>query len=594
MSKLRLIRFKLPIFMMVLLIIPLFLVGYMSYQKTEIIEKAVIQKSDIENMSNQATDIFSDYENTLTEIAGSQEMQYSSNSYDKTQNEYPNLPEGNDPDKTAFYESYLKQLSKGHDYLVNLYMGTSDGALYLDNIPPEDVDLTSYDPRTTDWYTKAMESNGDVVWTDPYIDTATSKSIITLAKTVVDGSGNVIGVVGMDFEMSKLATLLRHDILKTTLITAAIAIVIGLAIVWFFVRNLVQNVQVIRNGMKKIEEGDLTGEPVFTKSKDELSELAYSVNSMKDNLYSIVKEVSNATNSVTGQSEELTKSANEVKEGSQQIASTMQELTSGTETQADSTTNLAELMEQFSGKVQEAYANGEEVSNSSTAVLAMTDKGSELMRKSVTQMNNIDSIVREALEKVRGLDEQSKEISTLVSVIKDIADQTNLLALNAAIEAARAGENGKGFAVVADEVRKLAEQVSHSVQDITGIVGKIQSESNGVATSLEDGYKEVDEGSKQIRVTGETFENINQSVTDMVRKIQNISENLKGISANSVEMTTSIDEIASISEESAAGVEQVAASAQQSNSSMENVSNSADELKQLADELNKQVIRFKL
>src|SRR5690606_22846435 len=96
-------------------------------------------------------------------------------------------------------------------------------------------------------------------------------------------------------------------------------------------------------------------------------------------------------------------------------------------------------------------------------VLQLTADGTNLMKASVNQMNRIDEIVSDAVNKVQGLDQQSSEISNLVSVIKDIADQTNLLSLNAAIEAARAGEHGQGFAVVAHEVRKLAEQVASSV-----------------------------------------------------------------------------------------------------------------------------------
>src|SRR5690606_30819113 len=104
-----------------------------------------------------------------------------------------------------------------------------------------------------------------------------------------------------------------------------------------------------------------------------------------------------------------------------------------------------------------------------------------------------DQIVQDAVRKVEGLDEQTQQISKLVSVIQDVAEQTNLLALNASIEAARAGEHGRGFAVVADEVRKLAEQVSASIADITGIVTNIQSESNTVSKSLQEGYKEVEQ-----------------------------------------------------------------------------------------------------
>src|SRR5699024_4194813 len=134
---------------------------------------------------------------------------------------------------------------------------------------------------------------------------------------------------------------------------------------------------------------------------------------------------------------------------------------------------------------------------------------------------------RDAVQKVQGLDAQSQEISKLVSVIQDSAEQTNLLALNAAIEAARAGEHGKGFAVVADEVRKLAEQVSVSVTDITTIVTSIQNESSMVTESLEGGYKEVEQGTTQIEATGEKFNGINTSITNMVKDIQSISDNLE-------------------------------------------------------------------
>ncbi|MEJ9227934.1 methyl-accepting chemotaxis protein [Peribacillus butanolivorans] len=216
------------------------------------------------------------------------------------------------------------------------------------------------------------------------------------------------------------------------------------------------------------------------------------------------------------------------------------------------------------------------------------------MRNSVQQMKMIDEIVKNAVEQVKGLDAQSKEISQLVQVIKDISNQTNLLALNAAIEAARAGEHGKGFAVVAEEVRKLAEEVTHSVGDITNIVTAIQTGSKTVVHSLEDGYTQVDEGTRQITLTGQTFETINNSVGNMGTKVQHITNDLNYITTNSIRINQAIEDIAAVSEESAAGIEQVSASAQQSSSSMDEITNHARELASAAEQLTDQVKKFQL
>ncbi len=398
----------------------------------------------------------------------------------------------------------------------------------------------------------------------------------------------VINVAGQDV----IANGDRMNLMGTIIL--AIVLLAGSTLAIMIARNIANPIQLVTTRMNVMEDGDMSHEYLQINTKDEIGHLAKKMNDLQYGLRDVVEKVSSATQNVASQSTQLTQFADEVKEGSEQIASTMQELSSGAESQANSASNLAEKMDGFKQKIESADQQGDHVVKISNEVLSVSEEGSKRMQQSVRQMGSIDQIVSDAVAKVKGLDNQSKEIVKLVVVIKDIAEQTNLLALNAAIEAARAGDHGKGFAVVADEVRKLAEQVQYSVGDITTIVNNIQQESNSVVDSLQTGYKEVDEGSKQIKKTEESFLQISNSLADMVTKIKGISGNLKEIVKTSDEMNNSIDEIASVSEESAAGIEQAAASAQQSSSSMEEVSKSAVHLAHLAEQLTTQVNRFKL
>lgn len=385
-----------------------------------------------------------------------------------------------------------------------------------------------------------------------------------------------------------------NSILTMGLIISLLVTILGVVSGIVTSKIISKPIKLVMTRMNLLANGDLTQESLETKSQDEIGQLVKATNEATANTRDLLNQINIVSETVTSQSEELTQSANEVKAGTEQVAVTMQEMAVGSETLAENSSTLASTTGIFSSKMREANSNGEDVYDSSVRVHEMTKEGRDLMELSVKQMATIDQIVQESVQKVRGLDAQSQDISKLVSVIKDIADQTNLLALNAAIEAARAGENGRGFAVVADEVRKLAEQVSVSVTDITEIVKGIQKESATVAESLQVGYQEVAKGTNQIKTTGEMFDSINKAITVMVSNIQNITGNLTTMTADSEEMSSTIQEIAAISEESAAGIEQTSASTQQASATIEEVTKSSEDLSKLAEELNSLVRKFRV
>ncbi len=390
---------------------------------------------------------------------------------------------------------------------------------------------------------------------------------------------------------AKAGTILTMIVLAVSVVVSSVLGVASILLIGRLISGKLSQIVTLSN---EVAAGNLNIESVEMEGEDELAELSRASNSMKEKLQAMIQEISAVSTYVTDRSGELNISANEVRSASQQAASTMQELSGGAEEQANSATSLAEMMEDYLAKVEYANQSGAAIRKDSGEVLNMTKNGDELMKESQQQMLRINEIMKSSVQKVQGLDEQTKQISKLVQVIHDIANQTNLLALNAAIEAARAGEHGRGFAVVADEVRKLAEQVSFSVSDITKIVKGIQAESNDVVLSLQHGYEQVEEGTGQIEHTGQTFQNIYQSVNRMSENINEISRSLEQISSSSAVMNDSIENIASVSEESAAGIEQTSASISQTNNSMEEISDNAQSLSELADQLNEMISKFRL
>ncbi|WP_155593537.1 methyl-accepting chemotaxis protein [Lysinibacillus cavernae] len=409
------------------------------------------------------------------------------------------------------------------------------------------------------------------------------------------------GYEKLAYDRAEAITVVGNDVVTTSsnnrtigIVVSSILTIAGILIAIITASTISKPVTVVANRMKELADGNFQLDPLPVKTRDEIGTLMTSANDMNVQLKQTIRSIYTVSETVAASSEELAQSSNEVQAGTEQITVTMQELASGTETQASTTGDLAETMTAFKRSIHETTQEGTELKEHSSHVQNLTVSGKNLMVQSTKQMAAINGIVLDSVKKVESLNEQSAEISKLVSVIDDISNQTNLLALNAAIEAARAGEHGKGFAVVADEVRKLAEQVQFSVTDISTIVHRIQGETSNVTSALQMGYEEVKRGTTQLDQTNETFEQISNAVEDMIDNITTISTNLNHLAQNSETINASIDDMASISQESAAGVEQTTATVEETAATMDEIARSANQLAGMAEELNSQLQQFKI
>lgn len=419
---------------------------------------------------------------------------------------------------------------------------------------------------------------------------------------IKDKGGNVIGIVGVDLEATQVHTITDSVIKESIPIQLGVSFVmllIVLGVVYVYLGKKLRPLTILTDVSKEITQGNLlqakeTLNTLTFKTKDEISRLRDSMTEMSTILEKMAQNMQGTSLKINSKSAELNVASAELLEGSNQIALTMEEMATGAETQATLATDLAESMRQFSELIVEADMKGKDLSNLNSEVTLHTETGYQLMKQSVTGMDDIFHVVTRSVTEVKDLAEQARQVSSLVTLIRAIADQTNLLALNAAIEAARAGEQGKGFAVVASEVRKLAEEVSKSVDEIQEIVGVVDHNSRKVVDTLEEGLQVVTTGQENVKDTGRTFLEISQLIEGMNKKIVALSEQLNKVVVKQDDMSKSIEEIAAIAEENAAGIEEVSASSQQMNGSTEEMNTWVRELSQSSIELKEESERFKI
>ncbi|MGP4040330.1 methyl-accepting chemotaxis protein [Gracilibacillus sp. D59] len=226
----------------------------------------------------------------------------------------------------------------------------------------------------------------------------------------------------------------------------------------------------------------------------------------------------------------------------------IQHISNGALSQKKQVEDTAMSTQVITTDIQDIARTSSEVAGITHKAEQNADDGNIMIQKTVEQMDNINEKVRTTSDTVQLLNNRSKEIDGIVSIITDISSQTNLLALNAAIEAARAGEHGKGFAVVADEVRKLSEQTVDSASQIASLVQSIQRETITSVDSMHHVINEVENGQEIVRETGKIFGNIHSSIGNVATQIKQILHSSEKASSIAQQVKENIQEVTAIVE----------------------------------------------
>ena len=277
-------------------------------------------------------------------------------------------------------------------------------------------------------------------------------------------------------------------------------------------------------------EKDYAG--LFGKVKD-------SANATAENLTRVMGEVRDAANALTGAAD--------------QVSATAQALSQAASEQAASVEGSTTQIDVMSASISQNSDNARVTESMASKASKEATDGGSAVNQTVLAM---------------------KQIAAKIGIIDDIAYQTNLLALNAAIEAARAGEQGRGFAVVADEVRALAERTTRATHEIGGMIKAIQHETKGAVAAMEQGVRQVENGTMEAARSGDALRDILQQVNDVTMQVNQIATAAEEQTATTSEISNNMHQITEVVKQTSQGACESATAAGQLN-------NNAEELQRL-------------
>jgi methyl-accepting chemotaxis protein len=323
---------------------------------------------------------------------------------------------------------------------------------------------------------------------------------------------------------------------QATLIAVGISLLMSLIIGLIGVLLASKIGKSLKSAVKSAESvasGDLTV-LVNTTATDEIGQLQQALGRMIASLSNVVSEVRTGIHTITVASGE--------------IAAGNMDLSSRTEQQAGSLEETASAMEELTSTVKQNADNARQANQMASSASQVASEGGHVVGQVVATMKEIN--------------DASRKIVDIISVIDGIAFQTNILALNAAVEAARAGEQGRGFAVVASEVRTLAQRSAAAAKEIKELI--------------DNSVQKVEDGGKLVAQAGSTMEQV-------VSSVKHVTDVVSEISSASSEQSDGIDQVNQAITLMDEATQQNAALVEESSAAAQSLRDQAERLAQAVD-----------
>ena len=394
------------------------------------------------------------------------------------------------PDQYKFYQGVINQL-----YLViNKYAQSTGLALDSDPEKAKKAGNGMLDIQMTLDEEIIASTNITMDWTD----------IETMAQNKVQALRDIDGLI-LPLIAKKLQARLdgqTSQMMQTAFVLLSVLLIIVYLYSAFFL-SVQDSIARFFKAAQMIAKGDLT-QVIRFEGKDEMGQLRDAFNDMTSEVRGILSTVKDTAESV---GEKVT-SVETIANNSRNSVNTQMVQTEEVANTISEMSERASTVVSMAGDAEKAALSGADRSL----------QAGKVVNNVISDVQQLSAEMKNSMEAVNRLADNSTNISSILATIKGIAEQTNLLALNAAIEAARAGEQGRGFAVVADEVRTLASRTQDSAQEIDGLIQEVQQNIQRAVDTMEINRKMVDKTVDSSGQVGEALESIQGSMEEIQKK----------------------------------------------------------------------------
>ena len=435
---------------------------------------------------------------------------------------------------------------------------------------------------------KQTVSDGQV---DGFIFEKEGKKVYNVSSPVTFKDGNK-AIFNIGISLDSMYAYLKAALIDIVLISLGIQVIV--IIIAMIISNLLTKpLTQITDLLEEVENNNLKVQ-MNIKSNSEIGKLSKGLNNTVNNLRNTIGSIRNTAIVLGDSADILVESASETSLSSKDISMSTGEVSSVIEKQGQSISNIVDIFEDFSIKLDEMINEINIISDGNNNINKVTVDSINELHCLVNSIEDVREFFSSFIKNITMLSDRIQKIDEITVLINNIAEQTNLLSLNAAIEAARVGEVGNGFGVVADSIRTLSEQVKDSSKSINNIVKDISDNTKEIINISNVLDEKIDSQKNIVHRTVNSCDGIINEINNNSKLTTEVYQSLRVLSEEKQVITNSVNNISNIALEITASTEEIMATMENQSEETEKLSLLGEKLNDVSKDLIKMVEMFEL